>query len=452
MEESQKRRKENGMKRKLWALCILYIAALILSVAVFPNIDVLKNMTAGNGTAEYDSNDCTFVNWTVSEGGLTSAQDSQIQIIYYQGFINNIALEIEGVLPEPQIRVYYLSGLEEMYSEERSMEVTPRKTIGGYNIPIGKEAKAVRLDLTEESGYELKMIKITVNPGEIQVMWVNALPFLLGGITAFCVRRRGYIIKDICTERTLIIEMAKNDLKSRYAGSVLGIIWAYVQPLLTIFVFWFVFQVGFKNPPVSDIEYILWFVAGYIPWLLFNDGIVNTTNALQEYSYLVKKIKFKVSILPVIKLASGFFIHLFFVLFIMLVYMLYGHWPRLIWLQAFYYSFALMFLLFGLGLIFSSLAVLFKDCAQVISVILQVLFWYTPIVWSINGINSNILMVFKANPLFYVINGYRETFISGTGYWEHPALNIYYWSVALVVLLIGCVLFDRFKPHFSDLL
>ena len=81
------------------------------------------------------------------------------------------------------------------------------------------------------------------------------------------------MIQQLIKEIPLIRKLVKNDLKARYSGSVFGVVWAFVQPLVTILVFWYVFQIGFKNPPVDDVEFILWLVAGYIPWTYFNDGL-----------------------------------------------------------------------------------------------------------------------------------------------------------------------------------
>ena len=78
---------------------------------------------------------------------------------------------------------------------------------------------------------------------------------------------KGNILNDI----RMFFQLTQNDLKARYSGSAFGLVWAYVQPLVTVLVFWYVFQVGFRNPPVSNIEYILWFAAGYIPWTFFSD-------------------------------------------------------------------------------------------------------------------------------------------------------------------------------------
>lgn len=89
-------------------------------------------------------------------------------------------------------------------------------------------------------------------------------------------------ISDLIEQINLITKLVKNDLKSRYSGSAFGMVWAYVQPLVTVLVFWYVFQVGFKNPPVDNIEYILWFIAGYIPWIYFNDSVLASTNVFYE--------------------------------------------------------------------------------------------------------------------------------------------------------------------------
>ena len=113
----------------------------------------------------------------------------------------------------------------------------------------------------------------------------------------------------------LLNKLVENDLKSRYSGSAFGLVWAYIQPLVTVLVFWYVFQLGFRNPPVDNVEFILWFIAGYIPWTFFNDGLLSSSNVMYEYSYLVKKMKFKVWMLPIIKVLSSFYIHLFFVIF-----------------------------------------------------------------------------------------------------------------------------------------
>jgi ABC-type polysaccharide/polyol phosphate export permease len=260
-------------------------------------------------------------------------------------------------------------------------------------------------------------------------------------------------ISDLIEQINLITKLVKNDLKSRYSGSAFGMVWAYVQPLVTVLVFWYVFQVGFKNPPVDNIEYILWFIAGYIPWIYFNDSVLASTNVFYEYSYLVMKMKFKVWQLPIIKVLSSLCIHMFFILFIIAMYFLYGYTFQLSWISILYYSFCITTLLFGLSFFVASLSVFIKDASQMVGIILQIGFWLTPIFWSDNSMNENVLHILKFNPLYYVINGYRDALISGIGFWHQPLyMTAYFWGCVVIVILIGAKVYNNLKGHFADLL
>ena len=251
----------------------------------------------------------------------------------------------------------------------------------------------------------------------------------------------------------LILKLARNDLKSRYSGSAFGLIWAYVQPLVTILVFWYVFQVGFKNPPVENVEYILWFVAGYIPWTFFNDGIMSSANVFYEYSYLVKKMKFKIWQLPIIKIFSSLFIHAFFLVFILAIYLLYGHRPTWAWLSIFYYSFCIMALLVGLTYMVSALSVFLKDNTQLVNVIMQIGFWLTPIFWAESAMTDGVLRVLQKNPMYYIVMGYRDAMIDGIGFWREPlSATLYFWIVTILIGVLGISVYKKLKDHFADLI
>ena len=251
----------------------------------------------------------------------------------------------------------------------------------------------------------------------------------------------------------LIASLVKNDLKSRYSGSALGLVWAYVQPLVTVLVFWYVFQSGFKHPPVNDVVFILWFVAGYIPWTFFNDGILSSANVFYEYSYLVKKMKFKVWQLPIIKILSSFCIHAFLLLFVFFLYIIYGYVPSVAWISALYYSMCIAALLVGNAYLVGALSVFFKDAAQLVNIILQIGFWLTPIFWGPNDMNPGKLRVLQFNPLYYVMEGNRAALIESKGFWEQPfSATLYFWLFALVLFVIGAKVYKTLRVHFSDLL
>ena len=137
--------------------------------------------------------------------------------------------------------------------------------------------------------------------------------------------------KDFWASRKLIWKLARNDFKTRYAGSYFGVLWAMVQPVIIVLVYWFVFQIGLNNATAElkqgiSVPFVLWLVSGIVPWFYFSESLSNGTNALLEYNYLVKKVVFNIDILPLVKTIAALFIHVFFVLFMLFLFALYGYY------------------------------------------------------------------------------------------------------------------------------
>ena len=95
----------------------------------------------------------------------------------------------------------------------------------------------------------------------------------------------------------LILELAISDFKTRYATSYLGMIWAFVQPIVSVMIYVIIFGYGLRSAPVRDVPFVLWLVAGIIPWFYFSEAWTSATNSLREYSYLVKKVLFDITAL-----------------------------------------------------------------------------------------------------------------------------------------------------------
>lgn len=258
----------------------------------------------------------------------------------------------------------------------------------------------------------------------------------------------------------LLLTLAKNDFKTKFAGSYLGTVWAFVQPIVTIFVYWFAFEKGLKAGPVKNLHagietpFVLWLTAGMVPWFFLQDALLGGTNALVEYSYLVKKVVFKIDIIPMVKIISAFFTHAFFVCFAIVFFAAYGFTPDLYVLQVLYYSVALIVLVVGAVYLTSSIVIFFRDLGQIVNIFLQIAIWMTPIMWNIDDMNvgSGLLKVLKLNPFHYIVQGYRDALINKVWFWERPELTIWYWAVALVMLLLGWNVFKRLKVHFADVL
>ena len=257
---------------------------------------------------------------------------------------------------------------------------------------------------------------------------------------------------DIFRERHILWELAKNDLKSRFASSMLGGLWAFVQPLITLLIMWFVFQVGFKNPPVRDVPFIVWLAPAYLSWNFFSETLLSGTSCLMEYSYLVKKVNFRVSLIPVVKIISAAIIHLGFIVIIFIL-MLINDVPWSIYnLQVIYYFLCICLLLLGLCWMFSALAPFLKDVVNIINVITQMGFWATPIFWDPANMDEWVQVVLKVNPMFYVCRGYRDCFIDHVWFWERNSMTGTFWGVTIVSIVVGAYLFKKLRPEFADVL
>ena len=259
--------------------------------------------------------------------------------------------------------------------------------------------------------------------------------------------------KDIFLERNLLITLAKNDFKEQFSGSYLGIIWAILRPSLFVFIVWFIFSVGLKTNLVGDgVPFILYFIAGYVPWFFFSDAVGTGMNSVVGNAYLVKRVDFKVNILPVVKIISALFLHVLFLSILVVVFLLQGYKPTIYWLQLPFYTLMLSILLLGINYLISSLRVFTKDVAQAVAVILQFGFWVTPIFWSIDRVPEKYLSILELNPMVYIVTGYRNSFINQVWFWETPMSTLYFLTISLFLLFVGGVVFRKLRPHFGDVL
>ena len=252
------------------------------------------------------------------------------------------------------------------------------------------------------------------------------------------------VFKELYQNRKLIWKLSKNDFRNKFAGAYFGIVWAFIQPMVTVAVYFVVFQLGLRvQPAATGYPYICSLVSGIIPWFFFSDALPSASNCLLEYSYLVKKVVFKISILPIVKIISALFVHVFFVVFALILCACYGYTPSLYTLQIIYYSICTFLLVLGLVYATSAIVIFFRDLTQIISIFLQVGVWLTPIMWDINMLSSHpwLIKLFKLNPMYYVVTGYRDSMLGHVGIWNHASWTIYFWVVTILLFGLGSVIF-----------
>lgn len=291
---------------------------------------------------------------------------------------------------------------------------------------------------------------------EIRLERKLLLSGVVGLLAAFCAVNTEDLLRiplEIIRDRKMFLTLVKNDFQARFAGSMLGLFWAYVQPVITIVLYWFVFQYGLRSGNVSNHPFILFLMSGLIPWFYFSEAWGGATNSLVEYSYLVKKVVFNVGLLPAIKACSALFVHLFFVLIIVALTLVYGYGVDLYLLQLVYYILCTVSLVFAISYVTSAFTAFFRDMTQIVNIILTIGVWITPIMWNPEiTMSSGLHAVFKLNPMYYIVDGFRDALLDKVWFFDKPAWTLYFWGLTVMIYLIGVKMFNKLKVHFSDVL
>jgi len=250
--------------------------------------------------------------------------------------------------------------------------------------------------------------------------------------------------------RSLILDMCWTELKRKYAGTLLGPLWAVAPQVTTVAAYWFVFELGLKVRGSGTLPYFYYFTLGMLPWFLFFEAFSSCVNAVRDNRHLITKMVFPSEILSIVSFLVASVPHL--VLVSALAVMLWCNqlltMETLPWLLYFYLCSAALAI--GTGWLVSSVSVFSKDVAQIAQLVVSLVFWITPIMWQEDVLPESWRSVFEWNPLTYVVNGYRFALAGGTApVWDASAK---FWVVALCITALGHRVFLQLKPHFADIL
>ncbi len=256
----------------------------------------------------------------------------------------------------------------------------------------------------------------------------------------------------IMGSRKFLYPMVKRDLSVKYAGSVFGGIWNVIHPCVLILIFWIVFSLGFRVKPMNDAPFVVWLTAGMAAWFFFADAVGSSTTVIVANANIIKKTLFPSHILPLVKIVTALVQHLVF-LSILIVLIVVNHVAfDIAWFQVLYYMFCSIVFVMALSWTASAFHVFVRDTEQIVNMILQVGFWATPVFWDLNMLPVSVQNILKLNPLFYIVQGYRDSFIYHVPFWKHPYQFVWFWTVALFMLGAGIFVFKRLKPQFADVL
>lgn len=257
--------------------------------------------------------------------------------------------------------------------------------------------------------------------------------------------------KTLWKNRKMAFQLGKNDFRNRFANTSLGSIWGFLQPFVFMVTYVIVFQYILKTGSSGEYPYVVWFLPGMAMWMFCNDAIMNASNSIRSYSYLVKKVVFPVDIIPIISLTSSSFIGLFLILIATGAAMIYGYFPNLLILI--YIVFATYCFIIAFTRFTSALTTLIPDFSQLLSILMQLFMWFTPIVWNLSMIKGKLVCVFKALPFTYLVEGMRQAFINSTIITEHHGLyTIIFWCITIFLFIWGNYIFKKAKKDFADVL
>lgn len=259
-------------------------------------------------------------------------------------------------------------------------------------------------------------------------------------------------IKTIYENIYLLVFLARETLSKVYDGAVLGILWTVIKPIMYITIFWFFFLVGIRRgASVGEHEYLLFLFAGVMPWFYLTDIISNTTRIAYTNSSIFKNFNIPLVLFPIAEILSKFVFHMITMVFVMLFFILRGgrdYLPDIYYLNFIYYFITLFFFSTGVSYLVSGISFIIKDTRFYISATMQALFWITPVVWVASNNIETIEKIF--NPLYYFLQGYRETMLYEVFFFDHGIYNLYIWIIIIFMNYFGIKLWYKLTPIILD--
>lgn len=257
--------------------------------------------------------------------------------------------------------------------------------------------------------------------------------------------------------RGLIQSLVARELKARYRGSVLGFFWSFINPLLLLLVYSFVFSVVLKNQDPTIQPYPLFMFCGILPWTWFSSSILESSGVLISGGNLIKKVLFPAEVLPIVTVISNM-VHFLLGLPVIIVFLIYYQrpleFPELLWFPVV----LLTQLIFTTGIAFfvSALTVHFRDIRDILGNLMTFWFFATPIIYTMKLFETNPLGKFliNLNPFTHLAISYQEIlfFYPGAppGHFGHWKWLVVLLAISFVVFLAGYFVFDRLRDSFAE--
>ena len=254
------------------------------------------------------------------------------------------------------------------------------------------------------------------------------------------------VFKELYAYRELLKTNVKKDIRGKYKASFLGVLWSFINPLLQVLVYAIVFPYIMK---VQTPNYLIFLICGIIPWTWFTTAISQGTTCITNNGNLIKKVYFPREILPISVVTSGL-VNFLISCIIIVLFVLFGG-LGISWHIIFLPLIAIVQYVFTLALILllGAFNVYVKDVEYIVAFIINMLFYATPILYSIDMFNGSwIMWLFRLNPLAHIINAYRDIFYVHT----IPQLGnlMVLFGIGIVALVLCYTIFKKLEKKFAE--
>lgn len=247
--------------------------------------------------------------------------------------------------------------------------------------------------------------------------------------------------------------MAQVTLTKRHSGSALGVTWALVKPTVYIAAFWFAVALGIRgNQPMGSVPYILWLIPGILSWFFIQDALTIGGAAIRSNNHFVTKMVYPIATLPVSEVLSLFFVHLMLMCLAVAVFVISGYGLNVYFLQLPYYILCTLVFSVVMATLLSALTAISNDILHAVKSVMTLMFWVSPILWSADNVTGVIRTIVVANPITYLISGYRNAFVTQRWFFADWGYALYFWVLMAALALLASFVFSRLEPEFADVL
>lgn len=261
-----------------------------------------------------------------------------------------------------------------------------------------------------------------------------------------------YVLQENMSNLYRTFAISRYELLADMRDSKLGLFWNFANPAIQVFTYWFAFGYVFNRKDIGNIPYLLWMLGGMVVWFFMNPCITEGCNAIHNKADIITKMKFPVSILPLTVVFKRLFNHFCIMCVVLSVFLVRGYYPTVHWIGLIYYLFCAIFFAFSLSLTTSVLNMLARDTRKLITSCMRLLLYLTPILWEASRLPKGLQKVISCNPIYYIVQGYRDCFFYHKGIGAYTWSMGWFWGITLVLFFVGSYMMCKFKSKFIDMI